>query len=119
MAVKSLEANVDQGAGVPRRYGYNTGTFGANAGASDEFDIRHLNSIAIQPPTGCTAVTIYASVAAGGTYALVNDLGTNGVVSVTASVFQSLDITKIAPYGFIKIAATGGSTGTGTVVGKS
>lgn len=119
MASKSLEANVDQGAGVPARYGYNTGAFGANAGASDEFDIRHLRSIAIQPPTGCTQVTMYASIASAGTFALINDLGTNGVVSVTPAVFQSLDITKIAPYGFIKIAATGGSTGTGTVVGKS
>ena len=101
-----------------RRYGTTTIACHASDLAScDVLDIRDYKDIAIKLPASATTFTVHASETEGGTYVLVDNIGTNGVVTAPASKWTALDITKIGPFGFLKIFTS--TAGTAAVVGKS
>lgn len=83
----------------------------------DVVDIREWRDIAIKPSVNVTTVTVHASETEDGTYVIVDNIGTNGAVTVVASKWTTLDITKIAPFGFIKLL--GNVDGTASLVGKT
>ena len=83
----------------------------------DSLDVRDYESLAVKPPASATTITVHASETASGTYVLVDNIGTNGVITCPASKWTTLDVTKIAPFGFLKFfTSTGGAMG---VVGKT
>lgn len=67
--------------------------------------------LAVLPTAAMTGVTVYAGATPTGPFAKINDLGTAGSVAMSATTWNSLDPTKIAPYSYLLIAA-GGTTGT-------
>lgn len=69
----------------------------------DMLDIRQIKFLAVKPPASVTALTVYGCQTVNGTYVLINDLGSSGVVTVVASVWTSLDYTKLAPHQFIQM----------------
>lgn len=81
----------------------------ATQGSCDKLDFRGFKFLSVKPPAGVTALTFYGAAASGDTFVLINDLGTNGVVSVTASVWNVIDYTKLAPHHFIQMQSTGGN----------
>jgi len=103
---------------IKRRYGTVLGAVvNTTLGSCDEIDIRDYQAIAAKPSAGITSLSVYASDAAAGTYVLVDSIGTNGVVTVVASKWNVFDITKIHPFGFIKLVPN--TNGTVDVVGKT
>lgn len=70
---------------------------------SDFLDFTGYRFMAVKPPASVTSLTFYGSETIGGTYVLIDSLGTNGVVTVTASVWNVIDGTKIAPFSFIQM----------------
>ena len=72
----------------------------------DVLDFRGWKFLAVKPPTGATALTFYSSATPGGTFVLIDDLGTNGAVTLTADVWASIDYTKLAPHHFIQMKST-------------
>jgi len=103
---------------VKPRYGVLT-TFHTDTvlGDCDVVDIRDFRDIAVKPGATITTITIHASEAADGTFVLVDNIGTNGVVTLPASKWTALDVTKIAPFGFIKIMSS--ADGEAAMVGKT
>ncbi len=79
----------------------------SNQALCDVLDIRSFRMLAVKPPVGVTSLTIYACNVNNGTFVLVNDLGSSGVVTLTASVWTSLDWTKLAPHHFIQMKSAG------------
>lgn len=100
------------------RYGTTTFHCDTTLADCDVLDIREWRDIAIKPVAAVTAVAVYAAETADGTFVLVDNIGTAGSVTVTASKWNVLDITKIAPFGFVKLVPTG-AEGTFAVVGKT
>lgn len=84
-------------------------------GSCDVLNMSGITDIAVKPPAGVTAVTVYAAETADGTFVLVDTAGTNGVIAVVASKWNVL--AGLAPFAFIKLLATG-ATGTCAVIGK-
>jgi len=84
--------------------------FGTTA-SCDVLDFRGYKYLAVLPTVNMTGVTVYAGPTPTGPWNLINDLGTTGSVAVSATTWNSLDPTKIAPYSYFKIAV-GGTTGT-------
>lgn len=87
-------------------------------GSCDTLDVRGTTYLSVKPPTSVTSLTFYGSPTRGGTYVLIDDLGTNGVVTCTANVWKSIDHTKLAAIPFIQMKSAG-STGNAIVVAKS
>lgn len=104
----------------PRKVSTNTALVAVNTsqGSCDVLDISGIKFMAVKPPASVTSLTFYASTTPGGTFVLINDLGTLGVVNVTASVWQSIDYTKLAPYRYIQMKSAGAS-GSCEVVGST
>lgn len=103
---------------VMRRFGTTTVTcHGTDPATSDVLDKREYQSIAVKPPASATTITVYAAEAADGTFVLVDNIGTNGVITCPASKWTTLDPTKIAPLGFLKFLAS--TAGTMSVMGQS
>ena len=73
----------------------------------DVLDFRGFKHLSVKPPTGVTSLTFYGCNTSGGTFVLINDLGTNGAVTVTASVWNMIDYTKLAPHHFIQMKSAG------------
>jgi hypothetical protein len=82
----------------------------------DIVDVRDYASIAVKPSAGITSLTVYSSDIASGTFVIVDSLGTAGAVTVTASKWNVIDLTKL-PFGFLKFVPN--SNGTIDVVGKT
>jgi hypothetical protein len=76
-------------------------------GSCDVLDFRGFKHLSVKPPASVTSLTVYGSQTEDGTYVLLNDLGTNGVVTLTASVWTSLDWTKIASHSFLQFKSAG------------
>lgn len=109
----------DGAAPIKRRYGVGSASVQTSGIADcDAIDVRDYRDIAVKPPAAVTALTVYTAETADGTYVLVDSIGTNGVVTVVASKWNTLDTAKIGPFGFIKLLPTGGS-GTASIVGKT
>lgn len=77
----------------------------------DVLDFRPYRNLAVQPGVAMTGVTVYAGATPTGPFSKINDLGTTGSVAMSATTWNSLDPTKIAPYSYLLIAV-GGTTGT-------
>jgi hypothetical protein len=119
-ANKKLDAESGtQGADViKRRWGILTGVVvDTTLGNCDSVDIRDFEQIAVKPTTSITSLSVYASETAGGTYVLVDSIGTNGAVTVVASKWNTFDPTKIGPYGYIKLVPN--TNGTVSICGKT
>ena len=69
----------------------------------DYLDITGWRFLSVKPSASVTSITFYASETPTGTYSLVNSLGTNGVVTVVASVWNSIDYTKLAVHRYIQM----------------
>lgn len=107
MATKSFDTTVNSPyfrKGVASTYATHT-----TQGSCDVLDFRGFTKLSVKPPASVTAMTFYGSETEGGTYVLINDLGTAGVVTLTASVWTSIDTTKIASHSFLQMKATGGT----------
>lgn len=112
-------ANSDGATAQKRRYGaQSVTTHTADLGECDSLDIRDYESIAVKPPATATTITVHASETAAGTYVLVDSIGTNGVITLPASKWTALDVTKIAPFGFLKFFSNN-TPGAMAVVGKT
>lgn len=117
---KTLSAPTgSQGAeATKRRYGTLAGVVvDTTLGNCDSVDIREFRDIGLKPSASITSLSIYAAETASGTYVLVDSIGTNGAVTVVAAKWNTLDTTKIGPYGFIKMVPN--TNGTVEVVGKT
>lgn len=108
----------DGATATKRRYGVGSASLAALLADCDAIDIREYRDVAVKPPAAVTSLAVYASETASGTYVLVDNIGTAGAVTVTASKWNVLDTAKIAPFGFIKLLPTGG-TGTASILGKT
>lgn len=84
----------------------------------DVVDVRGIRYLAIKPSASVTQVSFYACDTSTGTFVLVDNIGTNGVVSITASKWTTFDWTKIAPLRFIQMKSDQAGA-TAVVVGKS
>ena len=116
--VLSPPALSDGATGVKRRYGTATVTTHASDLAScDSLDVRDFREIAVKPPASATTITVHASETAAGTYVLVDNIGTNGVITCPASKWTTLDTTKIGPFGFLKFFSS--TAGEMAIVGKT
>lgn len=105
MATKSFDTTVNSPffrKGVASTYATNT-----TQGSCDVLDFRGFKQLSVKPPASVTSLTFYGSETEGGTYVLINDLGTNGVVTVTASVWTAIDTTKIAQHSFLQMKSAG------------
>ena len=83
----------------------------------DVADIGDYTQIGVKPSANITTLTFHAAETAGGTYVLIDSIGTAGVVTVVASKWNTLDPAKIGPYRFIK--ALGNVAGTIVIIGKT
>lgn len=120
MATKALAApsGSQSAESIKRRYGTVAGVVVDTTLADcDVLDIREFEAVAVKPSAGITSLSVYASETAGGTFVLVDSIGTNGAVTVVASKWNVLDVTKIAPFGFVKFVPN--ADGTVEVVGKT
>lgn len=104
---------------LPGRHRWFTGsmTIDTTLGDSDILDVRQFEAVAIKPPASVTAIAVYASDSADGTFVLCNDIGTAGEITLPASKWTSLPAGFLA-HGFLKFVPTGGE-GTALVVAKS
>lgn len=104
----------------PRKVSTNTTLVAVNTsqGSCDILDISGIKFMAVKPPTSVTSLTFYAATSPSGAFVLINDLGTAGVVTVTASVWTSIDYTKLAPYRYIQMKSAG-ANGNCEVVGST
>lgn len=120
MATKTITPpSGSQGAeAVKPRYG-TTDAVAVNTtlGSCDVLDVREFRDIAVKPSASITSLVVYAAETASGTFVIVETIGTNGSVTVVASRWNVLDITKIAPFGFLKFVPN--TNGTVEVVGKT
>jgi hypothetical protein len=79
----------------------------------DSLDVRDYESLAVKPPAAATTITVHASETAAGTYVLVDNLGTNGVITCPASKWTTL---SLAGLGFLKFFTS--TAGNMVVTGK-
>ncbi len=95
--------------GAPRKATQVTTLVAVNSNQTlcDVLDFRGFRFIAVKPPAGVTSLTFYSSQTVGGTFVLIDDIGTNGALTVTASVWNNVDPTKIAPHQFIQMKSAG------------
>lgn len=121
MATRTIDplSGSDGASPTKRRYGAINvaATVDTTLGNCDVIDIREMHDIAVKPSAGITTLTVYASETAAGTFVIIDSIGTNGAVTVVASKWNTLDITKIGPYGFLKMVPN--TNGTVSVVGKT
>lgn len=119
MAVRKINpvSGSDAASATKRRGGTATLAIHTLIANCDVLDMNDYAQVAIRPPTGVVELTIYASVTSDGTFELVEDAGTAGVITVVAAQWQLLP-PEIAPYPFIKLVATA-NTGNATIAGKS
>lgn len=103
---------------VKRRWGTVSAAVNSALGSCDVIDIRDYREIAVKPPAGVTALAVYSSESENGTYVLVDNIGTNGVVTVVADKWNVLDTAKICALGFIKLVSTG-ANGSAVIQGKT
>jgi len=89
--------------GVPKKGVATTVQVSSTQSECDFLDIRGFKFLAVKPPASVTTLTFYGCQTKGGTYVLINDLGTAGVVTLTASRWTSIDYTKLAPHHFIQM----------------
>lgn len=121
MATKTIDPVIgsDSAHATKKRWGLATAVAVTSAiGTCDAIDVRDYRDLAVKPSAGVTALSVYASETVGGTYVLVDSIGTNGSVTVVASKWNVLDTTKIAPFGWIKLLAAG-ADGTVSITGKT
>jgi hypothetical protein len=80
-------------------------------GTCTEIDARKCKSIAVLVPTGVTSLTYHGSDASGGTFTIIDNLGTSGAATVTAARWFVLDA-NVFVFPFVKVLgnAAGGST---------
>lgn len=103
---------------VKRRYGTVAGVVvDTTLGDCDVLDIQDYRDIAVKPSASITSLVVYAAEAANGSFVIVDNIGTNGSVTVVAAKWNTLDTAKIGPYGFIKLVPN--VDGTVEVVGKT
>lgn len=120
MATKTVNPpSGSQGAeSVKPRYGtIDAVAVNTTLGSCDVVDIRDWRDIAVKPSASITSLVVYASETVSGTFVIVETIGTNGSVTVVASRWNVLDVTKIAPFGFIKLVPN--TNGTVEVVAKT
>lgn len=83
----------------------------------DILDIRGIGTaLAVKPPGSVTSLTFYGAEKSDGTFVLIDDAGTNGVVTVTASRWKLVPAAVLA-HGFIQMQSAG-ANGNCVVVGK-
>lgn len=96
-------STVTSTANGPRK-GTATGIFvSSTLSECDYLDISGFRTLAVKPPASVTAITVYASETANGTYVIVDSLGSSGVITVVASKWNVIDPTKIAPFSFVQL----------------
>ncbi len=84
----------------------------------DVLDIRGIRTLAIKPSASVTSLTFYGCDTNNGTFVLINDLGTAGALTVTASVWNIVTRTAFEPHHFIQMKSNQASA-TAIVVAKS
>ena len=114
----SPPANSMSASPIKRRWGQVSAAVNTVLANCDVIDVRDFRDIAVKPPVSVTSLTVYSSETENGTYVIVNDIGTAGVVTVVADKWNVLDTTKIGPFGFIKLLSAGAS-GSAVVQGKT
>lgn len=99
--------------GSPKKGAMATVSYAAftSQGLCDVLDFRNYSKLAVRPGVAMTGVTVWACATPTGAFDKINDLGTTGSIAMSATTWNSLDPTKIAPYSYLKIQA-GGTTGT-------
>lgn len=120
MATKILNPpNGSSGAdAIKRRYGTAADVVVDTTLATCEpVDVRDYRELAVKPSASITSLGVYAAETADGAFVLVDNIGTNGAVTVVASKWNTLDTAKIGPYGFLKFVPN--TNGTVQVVGKT
>lgn len=108
----------DAASATKRNFRTGTAAIHATLGSADVLDVREIKELAIKPPASVTAVDVYGCETASGTFVLIDSIGTNGVVSVVASKWNTFDVAKLGPYGFLKFVSTG-ANGNAVFCGKS
>ncbi len=68
----------------------------------DIVDISGFRSLAIKPPASVTQITVYASETIGGTFVIIDSLGTSGVITTVASKWNVIDTAKSAPFSYVQ-----------------
>jgi len=71
----------------------------------DSLDFTGYRFLSVKPPAAVTSLSFYGSETIGGTYVLIDSLGTGGAVTVAASKWNAIDGTKIAPFSFIQMVS--------------
>lgn len=108
----------DNSTHAPHRYGVVSGVVVNTTLAScDILDVREYTEIAIKPSASITGLSVYAALATGDTFVLVDSIGTNGAVTVVAAKWNVLDVTKIKPFGYLRFVPN--TNGTLEVVAKT
>lgn len=101
---------------IKRRYGTATVAVHATLGNCDILDCRDYSEIAIKPPASVTGISVYAAESEAGTFVLVDNIGTNGAITLPASKFTVIQLA--GPFGFLKFVSAG-ANGDAIVVGKT
>jgi hypothetical protein len=84
----------------------------------DVLDIRGIRTLAVKPSASVTSLTFYGCDTNNGTFVLINDLGSSGVVTVAASKWNIITATALAPHAFIQMKSDQASA-TAVVVAKN
>ncbi len=71
----------------------------------DSLDFSGYRFMSIKAPAGVTSLSFYGSETIGGSYVLIDNIGTGGAVTVAASKWTAIDGTKIAPFSYIQMVS--------------
>jgi hypothetical protein len=116
MATKAFDITFDH-QGVNKRVATSVAVHTTQS-SCDVLDVRGIRYMQVKPPAGVTSLTFYGSETETGTFVLIDSLGTNGVVTTTASVWNLIDHTKLAAHSWIQMKSAG-ATGNAAVVGST
>jgi hypothetical protein len=87
-------------------------------GNCDILDIRGIRSLAVKPSgASITSLTFYGCATYNGTFVLINDIGSSGVLTTVQDQWTSVTAAALAPHAFIQMKPN--TNGTVTVVAKN
>lgn len=105
-AAKSFSAGTSPLSKASPKKGVATGiVVNSNQANVDSLDITGYRFFAVKPSANVTTLTFYGSETLTGTYVLINDLGSSGIVTLPASKWTVVDGTKIAPHSYIQMVS--------------
>jgi hypothetical protein len=84
----------------------------------DVLNVGGVRSLAVKPSASVTKLTFYGCDTSGGTFVLIDSLGTSGDVTVVASKWNTIVATSLFPYAFIQMKSDQASA-TAVVMAKN